>query len=288
VYGTVCQFEQVVAAAERAIFHGHRAGRRRIEAKLSASLAQALRNGPTPVPEAIERCRVILGAGLIDQQSAALTMLHLAYLHALAGEISEARDLCRQARSRLADLGGGLIVSRASLVSGRVELLAQNSGAAAAEFRRDYDALGAMGERYFRPLIGAFLARAVYAMGNVGEALILTGEVEKMAAADDVEAQAIWRGVRARIILPMGKKDEALWLTSLAVNILAETDAPIMQAEALVDRAWILERTGDRDGAVKTLLSARQLYILKSATLPLHHVDRLLDRVTRSRALRRS
>jgi class 3 adenylate cyclase/tetratricopeptide (TPR) repeat protein len=286
VHGTVCSFERVVVAEERGIEHARRAGNRRQEAKMSAALAQALRNGPTPVPEAIRRCQEILASGLVDQQAEALTMLHVAYLHALAGDVAPARRFYGEARQRLADLGAGLIGSRTSLVIGRVELLANDLGTAEGALRLDYDTLGRMGERYHRPLIGALLAQCLYAAGRHAEALVLSGEVEKNAAPDDVEAQALWRCVRAKLLVGMGYVDEALWLTGQAVNILEPTDAPIMKGDVVVDRALVLLDAGREDEAVDTLLHARELYLSKEATLPLSKTDALLRSLSRRLSIR--
>jgi predicted ATPase/class 3 adenylate cyclase len=276
VHGTVCQFERTVAAEQRALVHARRAGRRRLEARLSAALVQALRIGPTPVPEAIGRCQDILADGLVDQQAQALTTLQLAYLHALGGNITTARHLYSEARQRLGELGGGLIARRTSLVIGRVELLANDLLAAEAALRLDYDALGQMGERYFRPLMGALLAQVLHARGRFDEALVLTGEVEKSAAADDLEAQALWHCVRAKLVARMGYVDEALWLTERAVEILEPTDAPIMKGDAFLDQARVFLLADQRDEAISALRRARALYLLKEATLPLSQVDAVL------------
>ncbi|HEX8967030.1 MAG TPA: adenylate/guanylate cyclase domain-containing protein, partial [Chloroflexota bacterium] len=92
VHGSVCQWQAVASCVERGIEHARRAGRRRIEARMSANLAQALRDGPTPVPDAMRRCSEIVADGLVDQQAEVLTMLHLAFLLALSGDIAAARE----------------------------------------------------------------------------------------------------------------------------------------------------------------------------------------------------
>ena len=181
---------------------------------MSAGLAQALRDGPTPVPEAIRRCEEILASGLVDQHAEVLTTLCLAYLKALTGDITAARELCRQAKSSLADLKGRSLAAApiATMTLGRIELLAGDAAAAAAEFRRGYEALGEIGERYFRPLIGALLAEALVAGGLHHNAMQIASEVEAIAPDDDLEAQAICRGAKAQALAADGRLDEALQL----------------------------------------------------------------------------
>jgi ATP/maltotriose-dependent transcriptional regulator MalT len=243
---------------------------------MSAALAQALRNGPTPVDEAIQRCEEILAIGLVDQQAEAMTTLHLAYLRALAGDLLTARTLCGEARRRLSDLGGGMVAVRSSLVTGRVELLAGDAERAEAELRRDYDALGEMGERYFRPLIGALLAQAVYSAGRHHEALVLTARVEETASSDDVETQALWRCVRAKGVAERGYVEEADRLSRRAVKILEPSDALVMKGDTFRDQAQVLLQVGRGDEALVALRQARELYLAKGASLPLSRIDSLL------------
>jgi hypothetical protein len=102
----MCRWQDVVVAEERGIEHARLAGRHRLAARMSAALAQAVRDGPTPVPEAIRRCEAILADGLVDQQAEVIATLHLAYLYALAGDLVAAQEFYRTAQPRLADLAG--------------------------------------------------------------------------------------------------------------------------------------------------------------------------------------
>ncbi len=278
VHGSVCQFEQAAAATQHALEYARRAGRPRLEARLSAALTHALRDGPTPVPEAIVRCEAIIEAGLVDQQAEVQATVHLAYLHGLAGDLAAARRLCQQARARLADLGGGALSASAqvSLTNSRVELLAEQPANAEPELRLHFDALGDIGERYLRPGVGALLAQLIYSNGKSEEALVLTSEVEEMAAADDVEVQALWRSVRGKVLARDGQVDAAVRLTRDAVRVLQTTDAPVMKGDTFLDQAIVFMSAGRNDEAAVALRRARELYLRKRATYPLHRVDALL------------
>jgi class 3 adenylate cyclase/tetratricopeptide (TPR) repeat protein len=278
VQASVCQWERVATAEQQGLEHARRAGRRRLEARMSAALAQALRDGPSPVPEAISRCEELLAAGFVDQQAEVMATLHLSYLHALAGELANARRLYGDARMRVADLPGGALTVTAltTLAIGRVELLADEPLTAEAELRLGYAVLGEMGERYFRPVVGALLAQAVCARGRYDEALAITGAVETMAADDDVEAQALWRCVRAKALARGGDAAAAVRLAHEAVDILAPTDALAWRADAFLDQASVLIHAGRNHDAAAALRRARKLYRRKGALLPLQRVDALL------------
>jgi tetratricopeptide (TPR) repeat protein len=282
VHANTLRWQQAASAQQRAIEHARQAGRRRLEARMSAALAQALRDGPTPVHEAIRRCQDMLAAGLVDQQAEVLATLHLAYLHALAGDVFAARTLYQQARGRLSDLGGAALTaaSVANITVGRIELLSGEAVTAATELRQEYDALGQIGERYFRPTIGALLGQALCEAGLYEEAAAVAREVEVMAPDDDVEAQAIWRAVQARALAADGRAQEGLPLVDEAVRMLTATDALVWKAEALMDQARVRIQAGYNELAVEALGRARELYALKGATLPLHGVDALLATIT--------
>lgn len=245
---------------------------------MSAALGQALRDGPTPVPVGIRRCEEILAAGLVDQQAEILVTLHLAYLHALAAEGSRARELGQQARLRLADLGGGAVMDGAqmSLTIGRVELLMDNAAAAAKELQRSFDTLGDVGERYFRPLIGALLAQATYTDGQREAAVVLADHAELIAADDDVEAHVLLRCVRAKALARRGATRQALTLCRRAIEMVDSVDAPVMQGDTFADLATVLILADRMHDAADALGRARELYLLKEALASVRKVDTLL------------
>ena len=205
-------------------------------------------DGPTPVSDAIERCEEIAARGIADRQAEALILCSLAYLQGMQGDFAQARELYGRAAHLLRDLGGAVLAASTSLASARVELLAGEPSRAEQELVRDYEALAAMGERYFLPLVAAHLADAVQAQGRDSEAEQLAAAAQELADADDVEAQALWRRVRARVRAQEGQLEEAEALVRESLAILAPTDAPMMRAEALVDLAAVLLAAGTRMG----------------------------------------
>jgi class 3 adenylate cyclase/tetratricopeptide (TPR) repeat protein len=278
VHGSVCRWGDQVAAVEQALEHARLAGEARLEARLAAAYTLGLCDGPTPAPEAIARCEEIGARGLPDRQAEALVLCSLAYLRALQGDFDEARDLYGRAGHLLRDLGGAVLAAWTSLASARVELLAGDPASAERELARDYEALSALGERYFLPLIAAHLAQAVQEQGRDAEAARLAATAQELADDDDVEAQALWRRVRARTLLREGRLDEAEELARESLALLAPTDAPVMQADALVDLAEVQLAGGALEGR-KALDQALDLYTSKGNVVSAARVRDLLGRL---------
>jgi tetratricopeptide (TPR) repeat protein len=275
VHATVCHWEETAIAQQRAIEHARAAGLRRQEARTTAAYTLSLSEGPTPVPEGIERCREIIARGFADRQAEAVALCSLASLLALNGEFEEARELYRRARHLREDLGATVLAASTSLTSGRVELLAGDASAAEADLRRDDATLAAIGERYLRPVVMATLAQAVYVQEQHREADELAITASQLAAEDDVEAQALWRLVRAKVLSQRGDGLEAERLAREAVLALGESDAPLIRVEALVDLAEVLKE--NQPGEARAALhQARELCQLKHMTVPMVRVDALI------------
>jgi class 3 adenylate cyclase/tetratricopeptide (TPR) repeat protein len=266
-HGTVCEWEATAAAEELAIEFAILAGEPRQEARLSAAYMMALCDGPMAVPEAIERGEKIVERGLVYRQAEALVLLSLASLRAMGGEFGRARSLVAEARELLGDLGAVVWAAATSLTSGRIELTAGEAVAAETELRRDYEALGEMDERFFRPLVAALLAQSLCGLGRFDEAAAIADEADALASPDDVEAQALVRSVRAKVCLSRGELEQAERLAREALEQVKRTDAPVMQADALLDLAAVLLAAGKTTAAQAALEEARSLYALKEHTV---------------------
>jgi class 3 adenylate cyclase/tetratricopeptide (TPR) repeat protein len=275
VHATVCRWEETAAAQQRAIECAHAAGLKREEARTMAAYTLSLSEGPTPVPEAIERCEEILRRGFADRQSEAVALCSLSSLLALHGEFDRARELYRRARTLREDLGAAVLAASTSLTSSRVELLAGNAAAAEAELRRDDAALEALGERYLRPVVLAALAQVVYHKGDLDDAGEVVATARELAAEDDVEAQSLWRSVEAKVLARRGDYASAEWLASEAVQVLGEADAPLMRADALIDLAEVLTQRNPAE-ARAALERALELCRLKAMVVPTARTETLL------------
>src|SRR5207244_3132172 len=123
-----------------------------------------------------EICRDVLARRPAERQGEAITRCSLASLLAMANRIDEARIEYAAARELLADLGGAL-PAYASITAAGVELLAGNATEVADDLRPVYSNLGRLGERFFRPLVGALLAEALQRSGDTARAAAQVDEV---------------------------------------------------------------------------------------------------------------
>jgi class 3 adenylate cyclase/tetratricopeptide (TPR) repeat protein len=270
VHGRTCRFEEEAKAGRRAMEHARRAGDRRQELRSAAALAMSTVYGRTPVPVAVAECERILGEAHGDLRAEGLVLGALARLYALGGDFGRARDAYAKARTVLEDLGSNVLAASLSLDSHAVELLAGDLAAAERELRRDYEALDRMGEKYLLSTVAALLAHVLCAQGRYDEANALCMFTANVAADDDVQSQALWRSVRAKVLARTnGDREEAVALARKAVEILRTTDAIVWQADALVDLAETLAATGEEDEANQARAEAAELYELKRGALAL-------------------
>jgi len=243
--------------------HARLAGDERLVARSALGLALNALYGPTPVPQAIAQCEALIAEGLADRQVQNLIVCKIAHLRAMNGECDPARAMCRRARAVLRDLGQGVRAASASSDLAMVELLAGDPAAAEREVRPDCEMLENMGETYFLSNMAAVLARAVREQGRDDEALEITRLAEKSAAPDDIDAQVVWRCVRAPILARAGALEEAETLVRAAVDMARQTEAPDLLASAWAELATVLELRGQKHEARQALDEALKIYEAK-------------------------
>jgi ATP/maltotriose-dependent transcriptional regulator MalT len=141
-----------------------------------------------------------------------------------------------------------------------VELLAGDPEAALRQLEADDQALSAMGERYLRASVAALMAQAELAVGRTREADEHADRCRQLATPDDIEPQAAWRGVRARVLSAAGDVAGGELLAREAVNLTHQTDGLAMQAAALVDLAMVLAASGRTDEAYQAATEAVRRY----------------------------
>jgi tetratricopeptide (TPR) repeat protein len=269
VHGTACRY----ASAERAVFeamrHAGLAGDRRLRSRGITALTICAVYGPTPVPEAIERCETALleAEEAKDRRAASIVRCTLAHLNAMRGGFEIARELYERARANLVDLGGTVLAASTSLDSGPVELLAGDLARAEAELRRDFDALAAVGETYLRSTISGLLAHTLLAAERREEADRFARAAEAMAADDDVESQVLWRTARARLHAEAGDPEAAISVARGAVDLILATENPNMQGNAFLDLARVLRVAGRHEEAAGVAARARAAFEAKGAVV---------------------
>jgi class 3 adenylate cyclase/tetratricopeptide (TPR) repeat protein len=275
VHGSSLRWSEQLDAHRRALDHARLAEDARLEARLMAELTACLRDGPTPVAEAIQECEAALERGLEDRQATAFVFCSLARLLAMEGDFARARDLIVRAESMREELGAKVFVPLTSLQSCRVESLAGDLDAAERDLRRDYAKLSAMGDRFALPLVGALLASTLSRHGRFEEAEEMHSSARALADADDVETQALLDACRARLAAHRGNLAEAEEAARTAVGSLQEIESPDLRGDCLVTLAEVLAAAGRLDEARATLEAAAHEFTLKGNVVS---AERALDR----------
>jgi len=267
VFGARCQYGEAERAVEATIRHARLAGDPLLELRNLAPFAFIALAGPMPVADALERCRGLIGLAGDDRRTQEVIRCAVAQLQAMEGRFDEARASYRSARQTLDELGVKVLAASVSLNAGPAELLAGDPAAAERELRHDADALVAMGERYLLPCVIAYLSQAVLELRRIDEADELSTECASLAAEDDIEAQVIWRRVRARVLAESGFAFGAIELAQEAVSIAESTDSPCLRADSLVDLAVVLQRSGNPAAAAAKRDAALALYEAKGSVV---------------------
>jgi predicted ATPase/class 3 adenylate cyclase len=255
------QFAQGETALERALIHARRAGDRRQEGLILGQLALSALMGPTPVDEAVARCRRLVTEAGGDRLVEANVARYLAVLEAMRGNFAEAGALVAAARATYEDLGMHFTAgSSIALAYGAIGLLAADYGAAGIQLRAGLDALEEMGDRGYLSSVAAFLAQAVYGEGQLDEADHLARLALASAAPDDLWSQVLSRGTRAKVFANHGAHQEAERYAREALELAAATDALDLHANALVDLADTLALASRSEEAATCVADALRLF----------------------------
>ncbi len=183
---------------ERAIRHAREAGDRAEEAEGLQYVGAAMRVGPTPVEEALQRLDELGSGGAINTRLEVGFLLARTYLVAAQGDFEAARGLASQARALVKE--HGLNDDHVRTAAGDLERLAGDGAAAERELRPLCEHYEQVGELGFLSSVGPELAEAIHMQGRDEEALLLTERwrPERLTLAEDADAHTHWRRVRAR------------------------------------------------------------------------------------------
>jgi class 3 adenylate cyclase/tetratricopeptide (TPR) repeat protein len=254
-------------AAQRTLEHARMAGNRLMVARAIPSLGYCALSGPTPVPDAIERCRALLDEVHGDRKPEALLEAALSHLEAMRGNVEESRTLYRKSRASLEELGWTFLAAQTSFDSGPVEMLNGDLELAEKELRRDYESLERMGETNYISTTAALLSEVLYRQGDLEGAEEHTVISEELAAQDDVTSQFRWRGVRAKVLAARGETADAEKLAREAVALMQASDDLNSQGDAALDLAEVLRAAGRLAEAAEAAGDALTLYEAKGNTV---------------------
>ncbi len=264
---------------EQAAEHARRAGDRAEEAESLQYVLATMHRGPMPIDEALARSEEISSRMVGNRRLEVELTETRAMLEAHRGRFDVARDLASHARTVAEDRGlEALIVSHIGPDAGAIELLAGDATAAERELRPACEGLERAGELGFLSSVVPLLVDALIEQSRDDEAFALTERwrVERLTVPEDVDAQAGWRRVRAKLCARRGELEEAQRLGREAVAIAGETDYFEAQALALADLAEVLSLARRPKESATAAQNALRLYERKGS---IAGADRLRSRL---------
>ena len=99
--------------------------------------------------------------------------------------------------------------------------------------------------------------------GRDDEALELTQLAERRAAPDDIDAQVLWRAIRAPILARTGVMEEAEALAHAAHEKARQTEMPSLRGSALMALATVMRLAGRAEEARAALEEAIGIHAAK-------------------------
>ena len=225
-----------------------------------SEIAAALYYGPTPVPEAHERCGQLLDDST-DRLGTAHVLAFQAGLHAYDERLDDALRLLDEADVVYGDLQDDYSVANTSgRIRGRVYVLAEDHKAAQATFRRCCEAFERFGNSAALSTVAAEFGNSLCAEGRMDEAREWSTLSEQRAPAGDVIAQFSWRSLKARLLAHDGRLGEAEALAQEALSLVLKTDALTDQGDVLLDVATVLAAANRPVEAAKRVRQAIDAY----------------------------
>jgi|GEM_PF-3812949 len=144
--------------------------------------------------------------------------------------------------------------------SGIVELLAGDLAAAERELRKGVELLDGMGERAYLSTMSTVLADVLERAGDDAEAERFARISEQASDPDDIDSQARWRAVQARLLAKRGRLQAAEALAREAWRLAEPVDVLGLQADCQLALGAVLRAAG-RDAEAQAAF-ARALDLL--------------------------
>jgi tetratricopeptide (TPR) repeat protein len=195
----------------------------------------------------------------------------------MKGHFDEARAHCARTRALQEELGLQFYVaSEGAFFSGAVEMLAGDPVAAEASIRRAYDIFASAGEQGTLSTVAALLAETLVEQGRDDEAEHYVVEAERLAAADDLVTQTLWRQIRARILARRTAFAEAEALALEAVRRAAGSDYLGFHGNACRDLGRVLAAATKPGEAERAFEEAILLYERKGDVVSVSRTKELI------------
>jgi class 3 adenylate cyclase/tetratricopeptide (TPR) repeat protein len=279
-----CQLGRMRPAAERAFEHDRHARDKHYPQLDLIGVLVALVWGPTPASEALVKGQEILEQVRGHRGAEAFAMCFLGQVRGMLGQREAAREMILRGvadRRELGDLPGAAM-SYGEGLGYFIEMVCGEWLAAGRELRQAFDELASIGDKNYLAITAGWLAHCLYQLGEYDEAQHFAGVCEQSAAKNWVAAQALWRGVRGKLLVRSGDVAAGEALAREAVDLAVKTDRVDTQTDALMDLAEVLRATGRTVEAASVVEDALRRYELKEVHPAATRARALLDELALS------
>ena len=246
---------------------------------LSAQAA-ALYAGPTPVLEALRRCRRLVDEADGDRHATASVVLFAGGLHAMRREFAEARALTDEARATLAELEASYALAGQVMgIGAEIARLAGDLETAEALLRESRDLLEAMGQGGVRRDAQRPARRRALRPGPLGRGGARSPRWRRAGASPTTSSARCTGAACARACSPGAERlAEAEALAREALELIDRSDALNQRAKAALDLADVLRLARRPPEELRALADrAVRLYRRKGNLVAASRAQTLLD-----------
>ncbi|MCZ2526473.1 adenylate/guanylate cyclase domain-containing protein [Streptomyces sp. HB2AG] len=269
---------------EEALEHAVRADAEPERAAALGATGISLWRGPTPVPEAVARCRELLDAHGPGRRIVRVTLnCPLAVLLALDGQWEDASARLAEAERLAGELGYAEAAVFVPLFAASAASLTGRHHRARTLLLKAEEACHALGDAGLLGSISRDLTRLALDHGQPEAEPDERPEADGRALAPDgglsCSESADLDGLRARTAASAGSTGPAAALADRAVASAAATDSPLVQAVAALDRAHVLAALGRPAEAAGSAAGAALLFDAKGYRAGAARARALRDRL---------
>jgi class 3 adenylate cyclase/tetratricopeptide (TPR) repeat protein len=252
--------DEMLQTSERALLLARNAGDWRTIPLAASYLGRALVLGETPCSDAEDRLRSLIDDLEGERMAQATCRLEVATVLAMLERFDEARGHVAFSRDVFEDLGQRRWLAAVSEVEGLVAWAEGMLDEAERGFRSSYLFFQGQHDTANAVQSATGLSQVLCELGRFDEAGALADEVAKDAGVYDLETQAGWRCVKARVLASRGELEEAEVLARAAVERIRPTEFLDLQADALVHLAEVLHVAGRTSDATEAFGHAIENY----------------------------
>jgi class 3 adenylate cyclase len=245
VYLMQCRWMDELDALERARALLDPGGNPRLWFKVNAFICNALRYGPVPAPEAIERIEAADWGGQTRQVA---RLAFTAPLLAMLGRSEAARERSGAILEYFAERGLRMRLGDSALVAGAVELLAGDLEAADRALAEGVGILQPLGETAVLSTVAAMRAGVLFRLGKRDEMEAAVRLARETGAPNDIATQVEWRSAAAQLAADDGHGSDAGRIVGEAIAMVEPTDFLELRARAFEALAHVEARAGRPDG----------------------------------------